>query len=410
MRPITLATSAALMFAGLGACGTPYQERTVTEAGPELTELVQGHNRFAIDLYKQGIDGDDNLFFSPFSVSAALGMTYAGARSETATEMADVLGVNQEDLDYHLNFGALIRDLSGDKGRGYSLHIANRLYGHEGYTFVPEFERVTAEHYAAPMQRVDFTGNVSVIRDEINGWVSEQTQGFIPELLPDGFANNDTRLVLVNAMYFEAEWKHTFDKDSTRNQLFFGTAGDVIVPMMHNTETYPLAQVDGAIVIELPYEDDEVALVMVLPDEHDGLSIIEEGLTSDQLNSWIGSLSPSEAHLALPKFELQHELPLTEILQNLGMNLAFDPYAADFSGIANDDLYIQQTVHKAFIRVDEHGTKAAAATAVGVGVTSMPVVTEVVADHPFLFLIHDRLTGSVLFMGRVTDPASISIE
>jgi serpin B len=397
-RPLVIA---ALLFTACESA-SPYQPREVVELTPALSSAVHGNNDFALDLHRQAREPGENLFFSPLSVSAALGMTSAGAAGQTEAEMIEVLSIEEPDT-YHASFGGLMQDLSGDKGRGYQLDIANRLYGQDGFAFHEPFLAVTADDYGAPLETLDF-GASEASRTTINDWVSDNTQGYIPDLLPQGFVNGDTRLVLVNAIYFQADWAQAFDKGNTRDETFHAPSGDVTASMMVQSKEFPYAEVDGAKVLELPYLDDEVSLLVVLPNEEDGLVALEDGLTSDVLEQWVAALNPQEVDVQLPGFELEHEIKLTEALKAMGMEAAFDPSTADFSGMADASLFITGTVHKAYVKVDEEGTTAAAATGVGAGITSMPVTVPFIADHPFLFLVRDRLTGSILFLGRITDP------
>ncbi|MBW2256513.1 MAG: serpin family protein [Deltaproteobacteria bacterium] len=382
--------------------------RLVTERTTEIATVADANNDFALDLFGEMRAEEGNLFFSPFSISSALSMTYAGAAGTTADEMAEVLHVGLDDDLWHANFGDLTRDLAGDHpGRGYQLSVGNRLWGQDGYPWLQSFVDVNAVHYDAPLEDLDFAADPESARVTINDWVEDQTKGKIEDLLQPGVITSDTRLVLTNAIYFKADWASQFDEGDTYDGAFTLADGlQVITPLMNQELEFQAGAFDGVSVAKLPYQDDEVSMVLLLPDAHDGLPALEEGLTAAQIDGWIADLETAEMLLILPKFEMTYDLSLSETLRDLGMTSAFEPLSADFSGMADlveGSLFISDVVHKAYVKVDEEGTEAAAATGVVVGVTSAPIGFQ--ADHPFLFLIRDDLTGSILFMGRVADPS-----
>ncbi len=395
----------------LVACGgatEPSQQRDprkITALTPALSAVVDGNNAFAWALYDQLAPQGKNLFFSPFSISAAFGMTYAGARGQTAAEMKKVLRIQLDDAAYHSSFGALLADLTGPhRGRGYQLDVANRLFGQKGFAIGSDFLQLTTDDYDAPLELLDFKGDPDGSRQTINSWVEDQTQNRIKDLLQPGFVTPDTRLVLANAIYFKARWAARFDPADTHDASFSRLDGSTVqAPMMHNDGAYPFYSGADVSVLELPYQDNELSMIAVLPTAQDGLPALEASLTAQQVDSWIASLhTTNELDVALPKFTMTQTIPLKQTLIDMGMKLAFSDQA-DLSGIA-PGLMITDAAHKAFVKVDEEGTEAAAATAVGVGLTSAGPMFY--ADHPFLFLIRDRLTGSILFMGRVDDPTA----
>jgi serpin B len=399
----------ALLGVTLVACGsTPVEQRDprkITALSPELAAVVQGNNAFAWSLYDQLRREDGNLFVSPFSISAAFGMTYAGARGQTAAEMKQVLHIELDDAAYHSSFGALLQDLTGPhRGRGYQLDVANRLFGQQGFNFNSDFLQLTADDYDAPLQQMDFTGDPDGSRQTINGWVEAETQNRIQDLLQPGTVTSDTRLVLANAIYFKARWAARFDPKDTHDADFTRADGSTVkAPMMNNFGTYALLTDADVSVIELPYQDNELSMVVILPAATDGLPALEASITQQKVKTWIGSLSKAdEVSVGLPRFTMTHRVPLKQTLVDMGMKLAFSDQA-DLSGIA-PGLMLTDAVHRAFVKVDEEGTEAAAATAAVVGLTSAGPMFY--ADHPFLFLIRDRLTGSILFMGRVDDPTA----
>jgi serpin B len=388
---------------------TPPDPRVIVSASGDLEGVVQGHNQFSIDMYEALAAEDGNLFFSPFSVTAALSMTMAGAEGVTETEMLDVLHVETDEAVYHEALGELIRDLAGfHEGRGYTLNIANRLFGEEGYPWKEDFLDVCGFHYDAPVEDVNFSGDSETARLYINEWVADQTEGYIDELFAPGVINADTRLALTNAIYFKADWASQFDEAATTDQTFTRSDGSpVTVPMMYQAASLAMGWDDGLQIAQIPYQDDELSMFVLLPDAVDGLSAIEDALPTE-LDNWLSSVgSPGEVELFLPRFEMRYDTSLVTVLADLGMPSAFSSGDADLSGIADlveGPLFIEDVVHDAYVSVDESGTEAAAATGVVVSVESAGPVFY--ADHPFLFLIRDDLTGSILFMGRVADPTA----
>jgi len=399
------------LFALACAPTPPRDARVVDQRTPELGPVVDGNNALSLDLYQEVAGEPGNLFFSPFSITSALSMTWAGAADTTSDEMATVLHATGDETTWHQQLGALTRDLSGDhEGRGYTLNVANKLFGQTGYPWKQPFLDVTATDYGAPLQELDYTADPEAARHTINQWVADQTMDRIPELLPQGSVEDTTRIVLANAIYFKADWALQFDPADTSDQTFhLADGGTVTVPMMSREGGGRVAHLaDPALtVLQLPYQDDEVSMVVLLPDAIDGLPDVESALTPEALDGWIGQVSDADdAYISLPKFELHQKLPLAPILADLGMPTAFDPNAADFTGMADvptEPLYIQDVLHEAWVKVDEQGTEAAAATGVVVGTTS--AMEPVVCDHPFVFLIRDDLTGTILFLGRVEDPS-----
>ncbi len=379
-------------------------------SGPDIPTIVAGNNKFAFDLYTRlGQEKSGNLFFSPNSISTAFAMTYAGARGETATQMRDVLGFDIPQDKLHESFAALADVLqSGDDKRGYQLNIANRLWGQHGYVFLPEFLRITNEQYGAELAQVNFA-NAAASARQINEWVEKQTAGKIKDLIPPEALTGDTRLVLTNAIYFKGDWTHKFKESATSNEAFHVTANDQLeVPMMFQTEVFEYGEADGVQFLGLPYgQHNYLTMFILLPRTIDGLGELESKLTNENLENWTARLSAREVEVYLPKFHMETEFELNAALQAMGMTNAFQAGTADFSGMSTqEDLHISAAIHKAFVDVNEKGTEAAAATGIEMRPTSAiepePVVFR--ADHPFVFLIRDNRTKSILFLGRVTDP------
>jgi serpin B len=381
----------------------------------EQASLVEGNTAFAFNLYQTLRAGDGNLFYSPYSISLALAMTYAGARGETEEQMAEALNFLLDQGNLHSAFNWLSAELAGrgdgahgKDGEGFRLNIVNAIWGQKDYEFLPAFLDILAENYGAGLRILDFINETEQSRLAINGWVSQQTEGRIRDLIPKGAVDELTRLVLTNAIYFNAAWKYPFQKQATTNGPFYLLdGGQVTVPMMKQAESFGYASGDGYQAVELPYDGDELSMVILLP-QAGQLETFEDGPQAQQVSDIIGDLQATRVALTMPKFEFESEFSLNGALAAMGMPDAFSPDYADFSGMDGArDLYVSDVIHKAFVSVDEAGTEAAAATAVIVGTTSIPEEpkVEVTLDHPFIFLIRDIETGSILFVGRVLNPA-----
>ncbi|MCS7286379.1 MAG: serpin family protein [Anaerolineae bacterium] len=381
----------------------------------DLQELVRGNTAFALDLYQMlRKTAEGNLFYSPYSISIALAMTYAGARGETEKEMARTLHFTLPQNRLHPAFNRLDLELASrgqvpqGEGRGFRLRIANALWGHKDYEFLPEFLDVLAQNYGAGLMLVDFVSDPEGARRIINEWVSDQTEGRIRELIPPGTIDILTRLILTNAIYFNAAWAEPFDKELTADGTFHLLDGrKVTVPMMRQTTNLGYTEGEGYQAVEIPYEGQELAMVILLPAEGN-FEAFEESLRAERLQEILQGIKYQQVALTLPRFRVESAFHLAEALKAMGMQTAFTPYQADFSGMdGTRDLYIGHVFHKAFVSVDEEGTEAAAATAVVVRVTALPVsLVEVTVDRPFIFFIRDIQTGAIIFFGRVVDPAS----
>ncbi len=407
------APAVALVALGLLMATGCEQPREITSADGEMGVVVEGNNELAVGLYDFAAGTPGNVFFSPFSINAALSMVYAGAETGTETQIADALLVDDEDA-WHENLGALLDDLSGQHYRPYTLHTANQVWGQQDVPLLDSFTGVMEEDYLAPVEVEDFRSDADGARKRINGWVEDQTKGHIEDLFQSGDMTTNTKLVVANAIYFKADWEHKFPKGDTYDGSFTLADGSQIqTPLMRSEEeeNYPYYEDDDVQVVEIPYKGEELGMVVVLPRDELGLPDVEANLTAAQLTDWIdatGDWSP-EVNIHLPSFEMDYELPLKEALESLGMTDMFDPELADFTGIFTGEglqgnVYVNAARHKAYVKVDEQGTTAAAATGIAMQDLAAVQSVEVVADHPFLFLIRDRLTGAILFMGRIEDP------
>jgi serpin B len=378
----------------------------------DLTTLVDGNSAFAFDLYQTLRQNGTNLFYSPYSISEALAMTYAGAHGETEKDMAGALDFTLSQDRLHPAFNSLDLQLKergqeakGKDEEGFRLHVVNAIWGQKDYKFLGEFLDVLAQNYGAGLRILDFINETEQSRLAINKWVSDQTEERIKDLVPQGAIDQLTRLVLTNAIYFNAAWQYPFNENATSDGLFHLIDGsDVTAPMMKQTESFGYTEGIDFQAVELPYDGQELSMVILLP-QAGQFDTFEAKLDAEFFKAIIHKLERHEMVLTMPKFEYASSFGLKQALSTLGMGVAFTT-DADFSGMNGErDLFIQDVLHKAFVSVDESGTEAAAATAVIVGVTSVPVQPiEVKIDRPFIFLIRDISTDSILFIGRVLNP------
>jgi len=380
--------------------------------------VVKGNNEFALELYAKLRAEKGNLFFSPYSISTALSMTYAGAKGETKIQMAKVLHLPTIPLKsteqiwtqsrFHSAFGAIINDLNarGEKGN-YELSVANALWGQKGYGFLKEFLELIKTNYGGGLNEVDFVRAAETARKTINTWVEKETNKKIKNLIGKGVLDSMTRLVLTNAIYFKGNWARQFKEDETKETPFTLINGEKVdIAMMNQTADFNYMETEDFQGLELPYVDDELSMIILLPKEADGLGRFEETFTAKNLSKWLARFRKRKVIVSVPKFKMTRQFGLADVLKSMGMTSAFSG-EADFSGMnGKKDLFISAVIHKAYVDVNEEGTEAAAATAV-VGVTAIrpeeiPVFR---ADHPFLFLIRDNRSGSILFIGRAMNPA-----
>ena len=394
---------------------------TAPEAGPaDLAALVAGNNAFAFDLYRALAESEGNLFFSPHSLSAALAMAYAGARGGTERQMAATLRYGLARDRLHRAFNALDLSLApqdaADDAEDFRLSVANSVWGQEGYGFLPEYLDILAVNYGDEVRPVDFRRDPEAARVRINGWVSDETEQRITDLIPPDALTELTRLVLANAIYFKASWQKPFDQAATADRPFHlldGSERDV--PMMRQQSNLRYARGDGHQAVELPYVGGDVAMTILVPDSG-SFQEFQDSLSGQSVHDVVDSLDYQYVRLSMPRFETESAFSLSDTLRAMGMPDAFDDQAADFSGMdgracrARSDicLLISDVLHKAFVSVDEAGTEAAAATAVVVGITRAvmeePEPIELVVDRPFLLVIRHLPTDAALFVGRVMEP------
>lgn len=426
-RLFQLAIVGSLFATVLGAI-QPSQALDIDVQLPEDTpELVTGNNTFALNLYQSVIAGRDgeNVFFSPYSVSQALAMTYAGANGNTAEQMADVLGFTLDEPALHQAFNALNADLvmrgngEANDDLGISerqLQIANALWGEQTFPFDEEFIALVDQYYGGGFNATDFLNASDVARETINQWVSDQTQERIQDILPEGVVDSLTRLILVNAIYFKNAWMSDFNPDMTVEDHFYLLDGSTVTAeLMRQIGSFQYATGENYQAVVLPYQQSGMSMLVVLPAEGE-FDTFEAGFDVEMLNNLTWPLGVGRVDLTLPKFEFDDSIDLTDVLNEMGMSDAFTPTSADFTGMIDprvivEQLFIGAVLHKAFIAVDEEGSEAAAATAVIMSVTSampfdQPEPVEIRVDRPFIFAIRDDLTGTILFMGRVMNPVT----
>ena len=373
---------------------------------PEIESVVKGNNEFAFDLFSRlQKESKGNLFFSPFSISTALAMTYAGARDGTEQQMAQVLHFPADQAQLHPAMAKLMAGLlnPGEKKPPYELSVANALWGAKGADFLKEFLDLNRRNYKAGLTTLDFAGDTEGARKTINAWVEKETRDKIKELIKPGMLDGLTKLVLTNAIYFHGDWMNQFKKDQTHDAPFtLDDGSQVSVPMMHQREKFNYVERPDWKALELPYVGGDLSMILLLPAAPEGMATLEEQLPA-HFEDGTAHMRKIEVNVSLPRFKVAAQFELAKTLAEMGMPAAFSGQV-DFSGMdGRKDLYISKVIHKAYVDVNEQGTEAAAATAVVVRATATrPIFFN--ADHPFLFLIRDNRTKSILFLGRLADP------
>jgi serpin B len=379
-------------------------------AGEQVSDLVRANGEFAFDLLAELSSGSGNVFFSPYSISSALAMAYAGARGSTETQMGEVLRFDAMDQGVHAIFNWLDLELGErdqvsppSEGNGFELRVANAVWAQEGHGFLQDYLDTLAVDYGAGLRLVDFVGDPDGARTTIDDWISEETEGKVVDLVPPTAIDVDTRMVLTDAIYFRSPWLKPFDEAETRDERFTTLAGaSVTVRMMRQVETFSYARFDLGQAVELPYNGAQIAMVVFVPDA--GMyETFEADLDFARYGEIVDALWERKVDLGMPEFGFSYEVALPYQLRELGMTDAFVPGAADLSGMdGTHELFISDVLHKAFVAVTEAGTEAAAATAVVVSPTMTeepPVALSI--DRPFTFVIRDVPTGTILFVGRV---------
>jgi serpin B len=399
----------------LSGCGGDASQKPPQEATQpvQITDEVRAANtQFALTMLQQldAPESGENLCISPLSLSLALSMMLNGAEGETYDAIAKTLGYTEQKLDaVNAQSRALSRLLKPDD-KSITVHMANGLWVQQGFPLKPDFLRALLSYYETRTETVDFL-KPEATADAINAWVKEQTQGLIEKLFQAGDFDAQTRLALVNTLYFEGAWQHPFPKDATQDAPFYLERGETRqVPMMRLSERLPYYKGEGFEAVALPYGEGDYRFYLFLPDKGRTVADLRQQLTPENWGKWLGAFRVVQGSLQMPRFKIEAKYDLKPPLSALGMGVAFDPDRADFSRIADvspERLFIQKAIQKAVVEVDEEGTKAAAATGITVGVTSVPVDRfNMVVDRPFLFAIVHQPSGVVLFLGVVRQPGA----
>ena len=383
-----------------------------------MEAVAEASNKFTVDLHKalknyQNFAGK-NLFYSPSSLSIALAMTSFGARGNTAAQLAKTFHWEAistlHDQEKHF-----LEALQASNTASNELLAANRLFLQTDFNLLQDFVEGTKTFYDAEVGEVDYKDDTENARKVVNAWVEEKTKQKIQNVIPEGVFTTLTRLTLVNAIYFKGFWQNQFDKRATFKQRFFVSESEKTkVDMMHLTKTFKHVEGGGELecqILELPYQGEDLSMVILLPHDTHGLARLEESLTHERLQQALASVSksyPEKVKVSLPRFKLSQQFKLKEILIKMGVTDMFSRFKADFSGINRgpEKLYVSDVVHKAFVEVNEKGTEAAAATAVAMMKRSPEVMSNAIfcADHPFLFMICHKRSSAILFMGRFVKP------
>jgi serpin B len=371
-------------------------------SGKEASDIIEASNEFMLDFYSLNSAGQDNIFFSPWSILSAFSVVYEGARGQTAEEVASATYLPRDDSSRRDSFKSIQQSLNPNSTE-YELTNANALWIKSGFGVKQEFIDIARQYYDSEVAEVEFPAD----EPKIDSWVENKTNNKIKDLVKDK-TNDMTRLVITNAVYFMGTWKDQFNANLTSQEDFSLNPYETVeVPMMYQKSRFDYVENDKMQVLSMPYKGDRLSMLVLLP--KNSIGSLEESLTLEDLSSWQEAMQNQEVYVYMPKFKLESEYDLIPKMKDLGVDLAFDPDYADLSGIANvkpNNLYIGFATHKAFVDVNEEGTEAAAATAIGVEETSAPANPTVFrADHPFVFLIQDNETGLVLFMGRVSNPS-----
>ncbi|RMZ48762.1 serpin family protein [Candidatus Marinimicrobia bacterium PRS2] len=371
-------------------------------------EIIEANNRFAINLYSQYKSEEGNIFFSPFSISTAMAMVYEGAEGKTAKEIKSVFGFPKYDNSRRNQYSNLLSEIN-KKDKEYALKTANALWAQQDFQFLDEYLTTVEKYYGGKTTNLDFKNEPDSSRLIINNWVEDKTNNKIKDLFPKGSIHSLTRLVLTNAIYFKAKWLIQFDADKTSDENFrVNPDKSIKVPMMQPTSqksTFNYTQNKDLQILEMPYAGEDLSMLILLPLDDD-IEVLENSFTIEKLTEWKKSLRKRRVKIYIPKFKFETKYFMKNTLINLGMPTAFTD-SADFSGMTGTkDLKIDKVIHQAFIEVNEEGTEAAAATGIGMMMlTSLPPPTPIFkADHPFIFIIQQKDTGNILFMGRVSNP------
>jgi serpin B len=370
--------------------------------------LNKANNKFAVDVYKELLKINESVFFSPYSIYVALSMTMEGAKGNTLAEMQHTLYSTSNSVCLQKDIKNTQQEFNRLLAFGDSIRTANSLWVQKGMDVLPSFYKAVKENYNAELNKTDFINATELSRKNINSWVEKQTNNRIKNLLAKAVLTKLTRMVLVNAIWFKGKWKTPFSHDATYDDKFYTAKETTTAPFMHRTMAIKYAEDELVQAIELPYQSDKIAMVVLLPAKGKE-NAFENKFSQEQVDNWLDNMKPQEVNISLPKFKMETGFETGELLKELGMKKVFTN-DADFSAISETtQLKIDKVIHKAFIEVDEDGTEAAAATAVVMmKITSAMPVQRVVkifkADRPFTFLLYDRESKTILFMGKMAKP------
>ena len=404
---VAVVTAAAVLFLFPYQPDQPPQVDNVGSTQQGIQEVVNANNKFAFELYSElNKVENSNILYSPYSISAALAMTYEGAKGQTADEMKSVFHFPESNI-LRPNFAAIYNEIN-KKDKPYKLSTGNALWAQYDYTFLEDYMSRVEKYYGGKAANLDFIKETEKSRQTINSFIEEQTNNKIKELIPSGVLNPLTKLVLTNAIYFKGTWTWEFDKSDTREQDFKVTPESIVkTPMMYmkpDKARFNYADTEDLQILELPYKGEEISMLILLPTEN--LDVIETSLTSEKLKEWKSKMQETKLDsIFIPKFEFDSKYFMKDTLSAMGMPTAFS-FSADLSGMdGTKNLFIDKVIHQAYVKVDEEGTEAAAATAVIVAQKSAMISRNIFrADHPFIFVIQEKETGNILFIGRVIDP------
>jgi len=403
-RYISIGLILVVLCGFLSGCSARAEQKDDSEATPEkVSAVVNANNEFAFDLYSKYKPREGNIFFSPYSISTALAMTYEGARGQTAEEMKNVFHFPDEGVR-RPGFARLYNEIN-KKDKKYQLSTANALWAQQDYKFLDQYFSTIERYYDGDVTNLDFKGETEKSRITINNWVEDQTNNKIKNLIPQGAIDGSTRLVLTNAVYFKGDWVLKFDKKKTKEADFKVSPDKTVkVQMMSligDKAKFNYAETEELQILEMPYEGDELSMLVILPRKN--LESID--INNEKLNELKGMLHETNVGVYMPKFKFETKYFMKEDLKEMGMPTAFNQNTADFSGMTgNRDLFISKVIHQAFVEVNEEGTEAAAATAVVMAKSAAFKSDIFRADHPFIFIIQQKATGNILFMGRVVNP------
>lgn len=383
------------------------QMNFMNSVSEETKEAVQGNNRFSLELFSNIVKKEKgNVFFSPFSISSAFAMVYEGASGKTADEIRSAFHFQEESSKRRESWKNLLNKIKR-KSKNYELFTANALWIHKDFKVLPAYSSTIEKYYGGEVSNLDFIGATERSRQTINKWVEEKTNRKIMNLFSPGSLNQLTRLVLTNAIYFKGEWLKQFDKEETKEENFWISKEKVVkVPMMKITgqnARFNYAETENLQILEMDYKGREFSMIVLLPKKD--LQFLKSSLTEKNFRDWIEKLKEERVDVYFPKFKFNKKYTPNEILQEMGVKCAFIPGKADFSKIdGTKGLYIQITIHQAFVEVNEEGAEAGGATGIGIGITAVPVKKVFRADHPFIFIIQEKESGNILFIGKVIDP------